>query len=123
MTDTAVPIYDKKDQLETVQYGLLQDEIVLAVYDGKGSGTGFIGITDKRIVLQDNSFIGKKTALTSVPYRHVDAVSIVSDKSMLGRLASSSTLAVSAGGKVYEIEFRGHEKAMQAHHIILKLLT
>ena len=52
------PYYDKKEQLATVQAGLLPDEQVFAVYDGKDVGTGFIGLTDKRVILQDNSFAG-----------------------------------------------------------------
>jgi len=33
-------------------------------------------------------FVGKRVALTSVPYSKINAVSFVSDKSMLGKLAS-----------------------------------
>jgi len=87
--------------------------------DGKGAGTGFIGITDRRIIIQDNSFVGGKVALTSVPYSRVNAVSFVSDKSMFGKFASSSTISVSAGGSAYTVEFRGEEKALHAHNVIL----
>src|SRR5689334_12796539 len=111
MQAQAQPAHDKAEQLQTVQAGLLQGEQVVAVFDGKGGGTGFLGLTNKRIILQDNSFVGKKTALTSIPYSRINAVSFVSDKSMLGRFASSSALAISAGGHMYEVEFRGHDKA------------
>ncbi len=116
---TEQPVYDKKDQFEKIQAGLLQGERILAVYDGAGVGTGFIGLTDRRVILQDNSFVGKKVALTSIPYTRINAVSVVSDKSMLGRFASSSEIAISAGGRTYEIEFRGQDKARHAHDIIL----
>jgi hypothetical protein len=46
-------------------------------------------------------------------------VSFVSDKSMFGKWASSSTLSISAGGKDYEVEFRGEGKAKYAHDLIL----
>ena len=113
------PAHDKPEQLQTVQEGLLQGEQVMAVFDGKGSGTGFLGITDRRIIIQDNSFVGKRTALTSIPYSRVSAISFVSDKSMFGKFASSSALAITAGGKDYEVEFRGHDKAKYAHDVIL----
>ncbi|MEJ7825512.1 MAG: PH domain-containing protein [Solirubrobacteraceae bacterium] len=115
-------IFDKQDQLDRIQAGLLQGETVLAVYDGKGAGTGFIGLTDRRVVLQDNSFVGKRMALTSIPYSRVNAVSFVSDKSMLGKFASSSSVALEVGGKTYEVEFRGEEKAKHAHDTILRLM-
>lgn len=46
-------------------------ERVVGVYDCIGAGTGFVGLTDRRLILQDNSFVGKRVALTSVPYSRV----------------------------------------------------
>ena len=43
--------HDKADQLQKIQQLLLQGEQVFAVYDGKGAGTGFIGLTDRRVIL------------------------------------------------------------------------
>ena len=71
------------------------------------------------MILQDNSFVGKKVALTSVPYNRVNAVSFVSDKSMFGKFASTSQIAVSAGGHTHEVQFRGDEKAKFVHDAIL----
>lgn len=113
------PVFDKQEQYDRIAEGLLAGEQVLYVYDAIGAGTGFIGVTDRRIVIQDNSFVGKKTALTSVPYTRVNAVSFVSDKSMFGKFASSSTIALSAGGQTYEVQFRGDEKAKQIHDAVL----
>ena len=56
--------FDKKEQLQIVQNSLLPDETVFAVYDGKDVGTGFIGLTDRRVILQDNSFAGGRVAVT-----------------------------------------------------------
>ncbi len=115
----ADPIFDKQEQYDRIAEGLLPGEQILFVYDAIGAGTGFIGVTDRRIVIQDNSFVGKKTALTSVPYTRVNAVSFVSDKSMFGKFASSSTIALSAGGQTYEVQFRGDEKAKHVHDAVL----
>lgn len=85
------------------------------VYDAIGVGAGFISLADRRVVIQDNSFVGKKMALTSIPYSRINAVSFVSDKSMFGKFASTSEIALSAGGKTYEVSFRGDDKAKYAH--------
>lgn len=114
-----MPAFDRQEQLDKIVAGLLSGEHIIAVYDAIGVGTGFIGITNLRIVLQDNSFVGKKVALTSVPYNRINAVSFVSNKSMLGRFASTGSIAVSAGHQMYEVDFRGHEKAQHAHDTIL----
>jgi hypothetical protein len=113
------PVYDKQEQFDKIVAGLLQGEVVVAVYDAIGAGTGFIGLTNKRVIIQDNSFVGKKTALTSIPYAKVQSVSYVSDKSMLGKFASSSTIALQAGGTTHEVQLRGHEKASHVHNVIL----
>ena len=70
-------IFDKQDQFDKFRSGLLQGEIIIAVYDCIGAGTGFVGITDRRIIVQDNSFVGKKIALTSIPYSKINAVCFV----------------------------------------------
>lgn len=57
--------HDRPDQLAKIHQLLLQREQIIAVYDGKGVGTGFIGLTDRRVILQDNSFVGGKSAVTS----------------------------------------------------------
>jgi hypothetical protein len=53
--------FDKPEQLEKIQEGLLPDETVYAVFDMKGGGTGFIGITDKRVMIQDSAFLTKES--------------------------------------------------------------
>ena len=111
--------FDRQDQYDRIVSSLMPDEKVLAVYDCIGVGTGFVGLTDKRVILQDNSFVGKKVALTSIPYKRIQTVSFVSDKSMLGKFASTSTIAIAAAGTIYEASFRGEEKAKHTHDVVL----
>ena len=112
-------VHDRPEQLQMILSGLLQGEQAVAVYDCIGIGTGFIGLTNQRVILQDKSFVGNKVALTSLPYRNIQAVSMLTNKSMLGKFASSSSIAVSAGSKAFEADFRGDEKAKHAHDVIL----
>lgn len=112
-------VHDRPEQLALIQTGLLQGETVYAVYDCIGVGTGFVGITDKRVIIQDKSFVGGKMAITSVPYKNIRSVSMVSNKSMLGKFASTSSIAINTGGGVQQADFRGDEKAKHAHDLIL----
>ncbi|MDQ3165990.1 MAG: PH domain-containing protein, partial [Actinomycetota bacterium] len=73
MTD--VP-HDKPEQLQQLRSGLMEGETLVAVYDAIGVGTGFIGLTSHRVILQDKSFVGKKVAITSVPYSKITSVSV-----------------------------------------------
>ena len=52
-------LYDRSDQLEQVQSGLLEGEQLYAVYDAKGGGTGFIGLTDRRVIPTSHSWAGR----------------------------------------------------------------
>jgi hypothetical protein len=112
-------VFDKQEQYDRVASGLLPGEEVFVVYDAIGSGTGFIGLTSLRVILQDNSFVGKRVALTSIPYNRIHSVSFVADKSMFGRLASTSEIAIAVGGHTHEVQFRGEDKAKAVHDAIL----
>src|SRR5690349_2172043 len=112
-------VYDRKEQLQQIQSGLLPGEQVIAVYDAIGAGTGFIGLTDRRVIIQDKSFVGKKIAITSIPYSKITSVSVVSNKSWAGSFFGSGSIAIHLGPHTYEIDFRGHEKCRYVHNVIL----
>ena len=127
MTDNLVGmadvVYDHKDQLKQVQSGLLDGEQVIAVYDAIGVGTGFIGLTNRRVIIQDKSFVGKRVAITSVPYSRISSVSVVSNKSWAGSFFSSGTLAINVGTHSYEVVFRGDEKTHHVHNVIMHYIS
>jgi Bacterial PH domain len=118
------PAFDRRDQLEQIQNGLIQGERLYAVYDAKGAGTGFIGVTDRRVVIQDRSFVGKKTALVSLPYSRISSVAVVSDKSFAGSFFGTTSIGItSSDGRYHEVDFRGTDKARHVHDLILWHIT
>ncbi|HLU46052.1 MAG TPA: PH domain-containing protein [Natronosporangium sp.] len=119
----ATPPHDRPDQLQQIQSGLMEGERILAVYDAIGVGTGFIGLTDRRVILQDTSFVGKKVAITSIPYSRITSVSVVSNKSWAGSFFSTGSIAIHVGPRTYEVDFRGTEKSQYVHNLILHYIT
>jgi hypothetical protein len=113
--------FDKPEQLEKIQEGLLPGESVLAVFDMKGGGTRFIGITDKRVMIQDSAFRKKEKATVSVPYDRIHALAASEDTGMPGGRGffAGSKLILSTSAGAYELEFRGADKANAAHDMIL----
>src|SRR4051794_33921914 len=105
-------IYDLKEQLEKIEESLLPGETVEAVFDLRGSGTGFIGITDKRIIVLDKAFLRRMKAVVSVPYSRILSVA-TEDRSGLftgrGFFATSNLVVVHGHGEL-EMEFRGADK-------------
>ena len=118
-------IVDKKDQLEKIEGVCLPDEVIRAVFDLKGRGTGFLGITDKRIIYYDKAFLKSKKALVSIPYTHIASVASEDNKGFFIKSGFfvSDTLTIQAMGlEPKTFEFRGGEKAHQAHNMIMEHL-
>lgn len=115
----ADPVYDRKDQLKQIEESLLDGEQVIAVYDAIGVATGFVGMTNRRVIIMNKSFVGKKIALTSIPYSKISSVSVTSNRSFAGQYFSSGELAIHVGNQVYEVEFRGDQKTHHTHQLIL----
>ncbi|NRQ39222.1 hypothetical protein HII36_46485 [Nonomuraea sp. NN258] len=89
--------YDRQEQLAQIQSGLMPGEQIIAVYDAIGAGTGFLGLTDRRVIVQDKSFAGN--------------------------FFSSGSIAVHVGTHTYEVEFRGDNKAHHVHNVILHFIA
>ncbi len=112
--------YDQKGQYEQIKPWVLENEQLHAVYDCKGSGTGFVGITNKRIIFYDKAFMRKRKALVSVPYSKITAVSSIDEGR--GLWGSASELVIKTGSEEFEFEFRGGDKAQRAYKFIMNEL-
>jgi hypothetical protein len=114
-------IFDKEDQLQKIKAALLPDEQVEAVFDLKGGGTGFIGITSKRVIFQDNAWVTNTKAVVSIPYSRIYTVAAQDEAGLLtgrGFFSSSKVIiTTSEGPRIFQ--FRGADKAHVAHDLIL----
>ncbi len=115
-------IFDKQDQLDKITAGLLPGEELEAVFDVKGGGTGFVGITSKRVIFQDSSWVMNTKAVVSIPYSRIhtvaaeDAVGLFTGR---GYFSSSKVMITTTEG-AGSFQFRGADKAHIAHDLILK---
>ena len=110
-------IYDKKDQYDQIVPWMLAGEKLHVVFDCKGGGTGFVAITNKRLMFYDKAFLGKRKALTSIPYNKVTSVSSVDEGR--GLFGATSELVLKTGTEAFEFEFRGGDKAQRAYQLIM----
>jgi len=116
---------DRKEQLEKIEGICLPDEVIRAVFDMKGKGTGFLGITDKRIIYYDKEFMRKKKALVSIPHSRIASVASEDNTGFLvkkGFFVSDTLTITPAGLEPKTFEFRGGEKAHEAHNMIMEHL-
>lgn len=118
------PYADKKEQLQKIEHACLPGESVHGVFDMKGGGTGFLGVTSKRIIVYDKSFMRKMKAVVSIPYSRIHTIAAEDESGLLtGRgVFSSSKIALKSGTEEYEFEFRGADKAHYAHNMILTMM-
>jgi hypothetical protein len=120
MMATQEPIFDKREQLDKIRQVLLPGEEIDAVYDLKGAQTGFIGITDRRLIIYDRSFLGNRRAIVSVPHINVIAVGSEDEGNLLSLPGfETSKLTVQTAVGHFTLEFRGHDKAYEAYRLIL----
>jgi hypothetical protein len=108
--------YDNKSQYDRIAGLIVQGEILYAVFDEKGRGTGFVGITDRRLIFMDQGYIRKKTTLVSLPYSQITAVA---SEDTGGFVFGTSQLIVIAGSREWDFEFRSNEKAHRAYSLIM----
>ncbi|HXM58915.1 MAG TPA: hypothetical protein VOB72_26175 [Candidatus Dormibacteraeota bacterium] len=119
---TGMPVYDRQEQLEKVEAGLLEGEQIFAVYDLKGGGAGFLGITSRRLIVYDRTYLIDRQAMVSIPYSRIVSVAAEDHPNPLvgrGFFSSSRLVLALSGDRQYELEFRGADKALNAHNLIL----
>ena len=109
--------YDKEEQLKQITPWVLDTETLYAVFDCKGAGTGFVAITNKRLMFYDRAFMRKRKALTSIPFNKITSVSSVDEGR--GLFGATSELVIKTGSEEFEFGFRGGEKAQQAYKMIM----
>lgn len=87
----------------------------------KGGGTGFLGITDRRLIIYDKAFLGKRKAMVSVPFSKVTRVASEDEAGGMFSMNTfkSSTLTVCVGSECYDFQFRGVDKAHQAYELMI----
>ncbi len=65
----------------------------------------------------DKAFLGKRKALTSIPFNKITAVSSVDEGR--GLFGATSELVIKTGSEAFEFEFRGGDKAQRAYMLIV----
>ena len=118
-------VVDKKEQLEKIEGVCLPEETIRAVFDTKGTGTGFIGITDKRVIYYDKAFLKARKAIVSIPYSRIASVASEDNKGLIvrgGPFVTDTLTITPIGMEPKTFEFRGGDKAHQAHSLIMEYL-
>ncbi len=118
-------IVDKKEQLEKIEDFCLPDEVIRAVFDLKGAASGFIGVTNKRIIFYDKAYMKSQKAMVSIPYSRISTVGSEDNKGFLVKKGFFVTDKLTISGLGFDdktFEFRGGDKAHQAHNIIMEYL-
>ena len=121
MNEKVKTTFDKQDHLDRVLPYVLDDETLYVVYDCMGVGTGFVGVTDKRLIYFDQDMTGlfKSKKMVSLPYHQIVAVMAADDGGTLGIGKSSSIHLTTTGTFTSSFVFRGADKAMWLYRFIV----
>ena len=107
--------FDNRSQLERIQAYLISGETLFAVYDCKGAGTGFVGITDQRIIFYDQGVFSKHKTMISIPYNQMVGLAAADE----GFIFKTSEITIITGAGRFSFEFRGSDKAMAAYRYVM----
>ena len=118
---SGTPYFDKREQLQKIEAALLPNEQILAVYDMKGGGTGFVGVTSQRVIVYDKAFARRHKSIISIPFARITSIAAEDESGLLtGRgFFGGSKLEMRVSSESFEFEFRGSDKAHHAHNLIL----
>ena len=116
-TDLAGAAFDQKSQYDQVVPWLLGGEKLYAVFDCKGGGTGFIAVTNKRLLFYDKAFLGKRKALTSVPVQQDHGG--LERRRRTGPLRGDEPAGLEDRVGVLRLRVRGGDKAQKAYEFIM----
>ena len=112
---TIKTVYDNEGQYKRIVAYIIPGETLHAVYDCKGGGTGFVGITDQRLIFYDQGVLFKKKAMVSIPYNQVIGVASADE----GVIFQTSQITLITAAGQFSFEFRGADKAHWAYQFIL----
>lgn len=115
MPNDVKPQYDNKGQFDRIAAYMIPGETLYAVYDCKGSGTGFVGVSDQRIIFYDQGVVMKKKAMISIPFHQIIGVVSVDE----GTIFKTSEVSIITAAGRFEFEFRGADKAHWAYQFIM----
>ena len=109
---------DRKSLFDAFRPYMVRGEVLLAVYDSKGGTIGLIGLSDKRLILLDRAFEGKKKAFVSVPWCRVS--SVASDASGEAPFDAATLYVTAVGGRTFELQFRSSDNARRAYSSMMQ---
>ncbi len=105
---------DDPGQLQQLRAMLMTGERLFFLYDCRGAGSGYLALTNRRLLFQDRGFIPGCPTIVSMPFGRVEGVSLRGR----GRLLRPARLAVTSGSQRYEFRFHSEEKARNAFRLI-----
>jgi hypothetical protein len=112
------PVYDNEGQYRRIAAYVIPGETLRAVFDCKGTGTGFVGITDQRIIFYDQAMFTNKKVMISIPYNQVIGVASTDEGIIFQK---SEIVLITAAGR-FTFEFRGADKAHWTYRFIMNQL-
>lgn len=114
------PYFDRPDQHKRFEELMVPSETLWMTLDCKGSGTGFVGITDKRLMFQDANWRKTRNVIVSVPLDRIHAVGLSSNYSFIGK--GSGVLSIQAGDDDWAFEFKVPEKTRIAYLLLMSFV-
>lgn len=109
------PIFDFKPQVKQIEPYIISGEKLYAVLDCKDPFTGFVGLTDRRIMFYDQAVMLQHKNMMSIPFQQIVAVAASDD----GVVFRTSKITIFTPAGQFTFDFRGEDKARLAYEYIM----
>jgi hypothetical protein len=103
--------------LGAIRHRLFDGEVLDGVYRGRPPGVHVMGMTNRRLILLEETTQRGRLALTSVPLSRVTSAGILPDDE--GDLEGAHSLAIRVNPFVYDLFLRNPEEALEVHDLLV----
>lgn len=110
------PVVDDRTDLTVIYDSLFDGEALDGVYRGCEDGVRLLAVTNRRLMMVENTSCDDRRALTSVPYGRVTSVSYLASGDEC--VAHSTTVGIKVLSTLYELGCRAEEEARELHDLV-----
>lgn len=108
---------DHPSVLAVVRHRLFDGEVLDGVYRGQAPGVHLLGMTNRRLMLLEETTEPGRLALTSVPLTRVTSVGIIPDED--GDVEAAHSLAIRVLPMIYDLRLRSSAEALEVHDLLV----
>jgi hypothetical protein len=113
-----VPLQDDRPEMKVIYGSLFDNEQLDGVWRGCEVGIRLLAVTNRRLIMVENTSFEDRLALTSVPLSRVTSCSYLASSSADRWVGETTAVGIRVLGMHYEVVCRTEDEARELHDLI-----